>query len=280
MLAVLIAASCPAPQPTRDTERDHEPVTPDDPIPAAPEEAAPPDPRAAIESAVGWMSRYPVEQLRFDAAIGLHEISLLVPGPAVSRARDRAITRASADDDNPMLRIWNDEFRVPREQVHNWRHEPGPRINSNRVIAEALHCSEHGWRDQTEQYATGAMRDEGGYGTTHAVWALTIAQANRCRDAQGWGPLRPLAEEMKLAQDAIGRPQTVAQIDLFAERTLMYARIEGAESPSVEPWIDILLALQNDDGSWGEPDQRLPRLQFHATMVATWALAAYVRRPH
>ena len=85
-----------------------------------------------------------------------------------------------------------------------------------------------------------------------------IAQRNRCRDAQGWPSLRPLAEEMKLAQDAMGRPEGVADIDLFAERTLMYAMIEGAESPDVEPWIDILRELQNEDGSWGVPERRLP----------------------
>jgi hypothetical protein len=58
---------------------------------------------------------------------------------------------------------------------------PGePRTNVDRIVGEALGCAENGLRPEALAYATGAMRDDGGYQSTHALWALTIARDRGC----------------------------------------------------------------------------------------------------
>ena len=63
------------------------------------------------------------------------------------------------------------------------------RAATHQVVTEALFCAEHGWRPQTEAYACGPMRDEGGYHSTHAAdearWAGSIVDSQD--DDGSWG---------------------------------------------------------------------------------------------
>ncbi len=256
--------------------------TPAPPSPAAPlteAEAARPDPprdpalERGLNRAVQWMAAFPPDQLRFDAAIGLHALARLHPSPDLQRLSARALDRANRDSDNPLRRFWDPDQRIARATAHDWTWREGERrVNTNRVLIEALHCKEHGWREQTESYSTGPMRDQGGYQSTHALWALLIATSNGCREAYGPTPIRDLVAELATAQRAAEVPSTASEFDLYAERTL-FCRMAGTPTVTTGPWLRRLRELQNEDGSWGLADPDNPYMHFHATMVASWAVA-------
>ena len=145
----------------------------------------------------------------------------------------------------------------------------------NRVIAEAVHCAEHGLRAETLAYVTGPMRDGGGYQTTHAVWALVLARDQGCLDAARFAALtRPLLDELRATQPAAPEPGVVA-VDLFAERLLMLV-LAGARDPAFDQWAARLAESQGADGGYGVLGADNPVYRrYHATMVATWALVAW-----
>ncbi|MBD3869395.1 MAG: hypothetical protein IFK94_14840 [Acidobacteria bacterium] len=232
----------------------------------------------AVQRAGNWLVSFPEEQLRFDAAIGLHGIRQRIDSDPLQAAWERAARVAERDSDNPMRRFWLPDASSPREATSGWI-APGPadeRVNTNRVIAEALHCRENGWRPETTAYIIGPMRDEGGYHTVHGLWALTIARSNGCiPEADFRHPAELLLKEIRQAQAGAAEPHATLEIDLFAERLLMtlLANPAAGEAPD---WAARLLALQNEDGSWGTAAEgERAYYRYHATMTAAWALAEY-----
>jgi hypothetical protein len=242
------------------------------PPPPAPDAApARPSARQVVERAAAWLAGFPEDELRFDAAVGLAAIRRRIDSDALRAADARARAAADRDPDNPLRRAFDPGYRTAAASVAGWE-APGPgaeRANPNRVVAEALHCDEHGLRPETLAYATGAMRDKGGYHTTHALWALVIARDRGCIDAAA---LRPLVDELRAAQPAAPEPAVLA-VDLYAERLLMLL-LAGEHDAETEAWARALADAQAPDGGFGEPGpDDPPYFRYHATMMAAWALA-------
>src|SRR5262249_39077581 len=160
-----------------------------------------------------------------------------VDGDALRRAFAVARPVGDHDDDNPLRRFWVPDFVSPRAHTAEWRVPAAgePRANTNRVVAEALHCARNGWRPETTAYVCGPMRDAGGYQTAHALWALVLARQNGCLADEGTRScIRALADELADAQPATLDPRTTWDVDLYAERTMVVAcadypepRLEG-----------------------------------------------------
>jgi hypothetical protein len=90
---------------------------------------------------------------------------------------------ADADADHPHRRFWLSDFRSPAGETSQWQVSPDvERAEPDLVLSEALHCTENGWRSQTTAYVCGPMRDAGGYQSTRALWAVTIARDRGCLD--------------------------------------------------------------------------------------------------
>jgi hypothetical protein len=235
----------------------------------------------ALERAAQWMAAFPPASLRLDAAMALSMMRKTVDSEALRVAFDRARTVADRDSDNPHRRFWTPGFTSPPEHTTRWAvpTEAGQRVNTNRVVIEALFCKENGWRPETMRYLCGPMRDDGGYGTTHALWALDLAHGAGCATGTDYETCaRDLQAELARAQPAPFQPHTTLDIDLYAERLLGTVRT-GYPDPVVDQWARTLMALQGADGSWGVPAaQEDPYFRYHATMVSSWALAEWYRR--
>ena len=229
-----------------------------------------------------WLAEFPVDDLRFDAAIGLHEIRSEVDSTEFADAWRRAVEVADRDEDNPLRKFWDPAVTAPAKFTAGWT-VPGPndsRVNTNRPVAEALHCVANGWRSETTAYVAGPMRDDGGYHTTHGLWALTIARTNGClAESEFQLVARTLVDEIRAALTAAPEPQSVLEIDLFAERLLVTV-LADEDTPVLNVWVSRHVALQNEDGSWGTlAEGEDAYFQYHATLVSAWALAEYAASP-
>lgn len=227
----------------------------------------------AIARASRWLANYEGE-VRFDAAVMVSQIRVHHDNDDLRRAFERARQRADHDHDHPHRRFWLPEFRAPPEHTSRWS-VPGAgerRVNTNRVLSEALHCVENGWRPAVEAYICGPMRDEGGYQTTHGIWALDMARRNGCITEPGC--LASLRAELAAAQPVLLNPKSTLDIDLYAERVLMLLRT-GTPSTEARRWIESLLGQQEPEGSWGIGEDPDPYFRYHATAMTTWALAEW-----
>ena len=228
-----------------------------------------------------WLATFPQTALRFDAAMGLSQIRQTVDSDGLRVAFKRARTVADRDNDHPHRRFWIPGFRSPARDTSQWEvpTDSSRRVNSNRVVSEALHCAENGWRPQTMHYVCGPMRDDGGYQTTHALWALDIAHRNGCVSGADFAAcVRELQSELRTHQPASLEAHATLDIDLYAERLLTLV-LSGYPDRIVNQWAANLTGLQGADGSWGVPAVgEEPYYRYHATMVATWALAEWYRR--
>jgi hypothetical protein len=233
----------------------------------------------ALNRAAHWMAAYS-KQLQLDAAMGLVMIRQTVDGDALRAAFETARRAADRDHDNPHRRFWTPDFTAPPEHTSRWKvPADGQRVNTNRTIEEALFCKEYGWRPETMRYVCGPMRDDGGYYTTHALWALYVANGNGCIAAAELEPcVKSMHEEIAAKQTPTLTPAATLDIDLYAER-LLTAVLTGYPDATVNDWAQTLLRLQSPDGSWGVPkDGEEPYYRYHATFVSTWALAEWYRR--
>jgi hypothetical protein len=235
----------------------------------------------AVARAAAWLEAFPSDELRFDAAIMLHELRRTVDGEALAHAFATARAVADHDDDNPQRRFWLPSFASPPEHTSRWTvPAPGaPRVNTNRVLIEALHCADNGWRPETMAYLCGPMRDGGGYQSTHALWALDIARRRGCvTKSEFHRCARPIAAELDAAERAPMAPTASLDIDLFAERLLMLA-LAGWPVARLDPWAHALMRRQQPDGSWTVPGADEPAYhRYHATAMTAWALSEWCRR--
>jgi hypothetical protein len=246
--------------------------------------AAPPDPtrlnaiQHALLRAGDWLASFPAEELRFDAAVGLWHIRQRIYSGPVRSAWRRARKVADRDHDNPLRRIWDESAAASQDVTTGWTAPAceGGRVDADRVVIEALYCSENGWRAATSRYIAGPMRDGGGRHTARALWAIYLAQSNGCLpEGEYLRVAAALQQELRDHQAIDLHPTSTRDVDLYAERLLMLVLTGNDDAPLPE-WIDRLLALQNTDGSWGTPEEgEDPYLRYHATMVAAWALATW-----
>jgi hypothetical protein len=237
-----------------------------------------PQTRPAIDRAASWLAAFPVDRLRFDAAVGLAAIRRRVDGAALRVAWKRARSVADRDPDNPLRRFFDETYSVPVTSTSRWK-VPGPgqpRVNVNRVVVEALFCDENGLRPETLAYATGPMRDGGGYQTTHAVWALVLARDRDCLPRADFLRLAgPLLRELREAQPPAPARDGALAVDLFAERLLMLL-LAGGRDARVDAWAAALRKAQGADGGFGTAaPEEAPFYRYHATLVSAWALAEW-----
>ncbi|TNE87180.1 MAG: hypothetical protein EP330_19630 [Deltaproteobacteria bacterium] len=267
-LSCLLA--CGAPEPTA-------------PSPSPPDAAAPAEPlslearvEAAMHRAAPFLADWPGE-LRFDAAIGLHEIREVASHPDLDRAWERARAVADHDADHLHRRFWAD-IEVPPTNTWVLPSEGRPKVND--VVAEALWCDRYPIREQTLAYLAGDMRDDGGYWSTHAAWSLALAHERGCLDDARFDELAaPIRADLLAHQPATLTDPSEADVDLFAERLSGLVWL-GHAGPEIEESVEVLLAHQREDGGWGEPSEDVnPYFGYHAALVSSWALAEY-RRAH
>ncbi len=233
-----------------------------------------------LQRAARWLTTFPGDLLRFDAAIGLSQARRSVDSDLLRRAFEQARTYAERDRDHPHQRFWRPEFAAPAKDTSQWT-VPGPggkRVNPNEVISEALYCRENGWRPETLRYVCGAMRDRGGYQTAHALWALVIVRGNGCLSAEQLARcMTALEKELARAQPATLKPLKTLDIDIYAERLLMLT-LSGYGDGPVDDWAATLMKAQGSDGSWGVETPGEPRyFRYHTTNAAVWALSQWYR---
>lgn len=229
-----------------------------------------------LNRAAHWMAAYD-KVLRFDAAIGLSQIRRIVDSPELERAWTAAVAVADADHDHPHRRFWRADLHSPPAHTSEWlAPASGERVNSNLVLSEALHCSENGWRSQTTAYVCGPMRDAGGYQSTHALWALALAQQSGCLEDAALACVRDVQKEVAQAQPAKLEPRKTLDIDLYAERLLVLL-LSGYDGPQIHTWARTLIGVQDGAGSWGVAAEEEPYYRYHATNATTWALAEWLR---
>ena len=223
----------------------------------------------AIDRARHWMDAY-TDEVRFDAAIGAHHTWALVGDDGWKALRNKRIG-ALTDHDHEHRRFFDDGFRLREREAWTIPGEGDKPANPNRVLTEALYCTELGWRPQVEAYACGPMRDDGGYYTTHALWALVIARDNACTPAEC---VPDMVEELTRAQPTELKPTKTLDIDLYAERLLTTCMAECPDS--ADDWAHQLVRAQGADGSWGVPDsEESAYYRYHATMISAWGLAQW-----
>ena len=224
-------------------------------------------PDRAVDRAADWLADAPPGALRFDAAVVLSQVRRLRASPAVERALQKALAVAATDDDNPHRRFFDADAGTTREAVAGWS-VPDAR-GTNAFVSEALWCDVFGLRAATVD-ALERLGDDGGYRTTHAVWALELAQERGCLDAAAFGQRSAgLRAELRRTQPEAPGPGTM-DLDLFGERLVML-RLAGEHDGALDRWTAALRARQNRDGSFGTDGTNVQRA--HATMIAAWALA-------
>lgn len=242
------------------------PVPSPEPVPTGP---SPEAVSAALEKAHGWLAAYS-ERIRFDATLGTFAVGALrgEPWPTLHQ---RLVSQAQ-DPDHEHRRLFDPTYTLPAEHVLGWEAPAEGRANPNRVVTEALFCSDHGWRPATDAYTCGPMRDQGGYQSTHALWALSIARDQGC--LKGPSCIPALVDELSAAQPEAPTPERSLDLDLYAERLLMRCLVDQCGDGADEAgW---LVQLQDPDGSWGVPAEgEDPYHRYHATMMAAWALAEW-----
>jgi hypothetical protein len=107
----------------------------------------------------------------------------------------------------------------------------GEPLQVNGALHEALYCAEYGWRAETMQYVCNIMPDDGGYGSTHALWALDIANRNGCISKADFERCaRVLHRELGDAQPMNFLPRATLDADLYGERLLLSV-MTGAPDP-------------------------------------------------
>ena len=241
--------------------------------------------RVAVRRAGPWLAAFEPGELRFDAAIVLRAVRRRVRSDELDKAFERALAVARRDDDNPLLPLAGVDYNAPKKATSSWTAPAAgvKRINPNRVLAEAVHCRRHGVREATLAYVAGPMRDDGGYHTTHAAWAVALMGERGClSDARYRELAASLRDQLTTAIDAAPAPTKTLDIDLMAERVLMLLLLGETPEALAGP-LRALLELQAPDGSWGfassghgaEGDGGEPAYyRYHATMIAAWALTA------
>ena len=238
---------------------------------------------AAIEAAAVWMAAFPEASLRFDAALMLTQARAALaahPGPArgaLDAPLAPALRKADRDADHPHRRLWVQEMPMTRDGVQSWTAPLAgqARVNPNKPISEALFCDRFPIRAQTLDYIRGPMRDEGGFHTTHAAFALALLKARGCVEEAVFEPLAAsLIDELARAQPPTLSPQDTRALDLYGERVLMRMLLGDRE---VEAQIEALLDAQSADGSWGVSEEgERAYWRYHATGIAVWALSVWI----
>jgi hypothetical protein len=111
---------------------------------------------------------------------------------------------------------------------------------------------------------------QGGYALTHALLAWTWIQENGCELALPYGFVDRMYRAVAAIIDA--DPTTIDDLKLEAAAFLCLAR----QSRLVDlGFVWRVIAIQNDDGGWGRPDERAgspDESSWHSTILALMLL--------
>jgi hypothetical protein len=115
------------------------------------------------------------------------------------------------------------------------------------------------------------MRDDGGCNTTHALWALHIAQRNGCIAASEFEPcVRSIQKELVAAQ-----PQSL--VPQASSERLLTLILTGYSDPIVNQWARNLMgAGASRMMASSHTIGTTPR--YHTTATTAWALTEWYRR--
>lgn len=160
------------------------------------------------------------------------------------------VLRRIADANNPL-------------QPDDWDHVA---IHTDRILVSALYCDRLGLPPAFAEVLGKAVR-AGGYHLTHALLAWVWIQDNRCELALPDG----FVEDMYRAVAAIidDHPTIVNDLKLEAAAFLCLARQGARVNPG---FVRHVVAIQNDDGGWGRPDDvglgKPDESSWHSTILA------------
>lgn len=171
---------------------------------------------------------------------------------------------AERPNDAPLLRVLRRIADVNNPlSPDDWDHVE---IQTDRILVSALYCDRLGLPPSFGDVLERSVR-AGGYQATHALLAWIWIQENRCQLTMRDG----FAEEMYRTIAAIidDRPTMINDLKLEAAAFLCLAR-QGAR---VDPrFVQRVVAIQNQDGGWGRPDDVDPakpdQSSWHSTILA------------
>lgn len=163
------------------------------------------------------------------------------------------VFRRIADADNPL-------------QPDDWDHVTLPK---DRVLATALYCDRLGLPPSFAE-VLGKAVSQGGYASTHALLAWTWIRENGCDLALPDGFVDRMYRAVAAIVDA--DPTTINDLKLEAAAFLCLAR----QSALVDlGFVRRVIAIQNDDGGWGRPDEGAgspEESSWHSTILALMLL--------
>ncbi len=178
------------------------------------------------------------------------------------------------DAGHPLRRLIDPNHPIPEGRSTSWTvPSDGRKVHVHRVLVEAVDCDRSGWRPQTETWVCGPMRDGGGYGSTHAAWALLLARSRGCTPAACLGAI---TDELMAAAQGASPPATTLDVDLQAER-ILFAALAGRSVP--DAWRQSVAKWQGDDGGIAVSAADPLEHRIHATAVALWAEAVLKNGP-
>lgn len=171
--------------------------------------------------------RYGVEA--FSDALARYD-DVLTEHPDAPKLR---VFRRMADADTPL-------------QPDDWDHVTFPK---DRVLVAAMWCDRLGLPDSYSEVLA-IEAEAGGYGLTHALLSYIFVQDNGCPLDLPKGFVEKMYADVAAIID--DRPGTINDIKLEAAAFLCLAR----QSARVNlHFVRRVLAIQNEDGGWGKPDE-------------------------
>ncbi len=148
-------------------------------------------------------------------------------------ARKLRVLRRVADPNNPL-------------QPDDWDYVTFPK---DRILVSAAYCDRLGLPESYAEVLVNAA-SQGGYALTHALLSHIYVQDNACRLELPDGFVEKMYSDVASMIDT--DPGTVNDIKLEAAAFLCMARQGSRVHPH---FLARVLAIQNEDGGWGRPDE-------------------------
>jgi hypothetical protein len=228
--------------------------------------------RIAVDRAIGWLDDAqddPAVPMNIDAVTAVTEVARTFRSARLDALAVALRTELDRPGE-PRRRLYTPDARLA-ENPSTWWTATGPEVGPNQVLVEVLYCPEWGLRAETVTWLCGPLRDDGGRGSTHAAWFLSLAVDAGCLTRSATC-LDALADELR-AGAAVERPlESPVERDLLGEQ-ILFGLVAGVDPASLASAVDRLIAVQQPDGAFGPPD----KITAHATLVAAWGLTGWIR---
>jgi len=187
--------------------------------------------------------RYGVEE--FSDALARYD-EVLPEHPDAPKLR---VLRRMADANNPLEPDDWDAVTLPKD----------------RILVTAMYCDRLGLPDSYAEVLA-IEAENGGYALTHALLSYIFVQDNGCPLELPEGFVEKMYADVAAIVDE--NPGTINDIKLEAAAFLCLAR----QSARVNlHFVRRVLAIQNDDGGWGRPDEgagKPDESSWHSTILA------------